>query len=234
MATILDIDDGVHKTAQREAFITIKDHKENFENNPKCRLINPTKQELGKVSKKILEKINSRIKEITKLEQWKNTGEATTWFTNLRQKHSRIFIQFDIDGFYPNISEELLNEALAWAGTIVEISESDKRIIFQTKKSLLYHGNQAWTKKGQVLFDVTMGSYDGAEVCELVGLFRLHKLRENKVEDVGVYRDDGLAALKMTPRQMEQTKKTICRVFAEYGLKISIEKKNCKFFGRYI
>ena len=82
-----------------------------------------------------------------------------------------------------------------------------------------------------ILFDVTMGSYDGAEVCELVGLFLLHKLRENKVEDVGVYRDDGLEALKMTPRQMEQTKKTICRVFAEYGLKISIEtnKKTVNF-----
>ena len=33
---------------KREAFISLKDHKENFENNPKCRLINPAKKRLRK------------------------------------------------------------------------------------------------------------------------------------------------------------------------------------------
>ena len=28
------------------------------------------------------------------------------------------------------------------------------------------------------LFDVTMGAYDGAEVCELVGIFMLNKISE--------------------------------------------------------
>ena len=184
-----------------------KNHKDNFINNPKCRLINPTKQELGKVSKKILEAINARVKELTKLEQWKNTGDATTWFTNRKQKHCRNFIQFDIDGFYPAITAELLEEALAWAGTIVEISEDERKIIFQRKKLILFKGNQAWSKKGQDFFDVTMGSYDGAEVCELVGLFLLHRLRENKVEDVGLYRDDGAAALKLTPARWNKQRK---------------------------
>ena len=36
----------------------IKDHKENFVNNPKCRLINPAIPELGVVSKSIIENIN--------------------------------------------------------------------------------------------------------------------------------------------------------------------------------
>ena len=27
-------------------------------------------------------------------------------------------------------------------------------------------------------FDVTMGSYDGCELCELVGLYILHKMRQ--------------------------------------------------------
>ena len=52
LAKTLDIEDRVHRTAEREAFITIKDHKDNFQNNPKCRLLNATKPELGKVSKK--------------------------------------------------------------------------------------------------------------------------------------------------------------------------------------
>ena len=29
-------------------------------------------------------------------------------------------------------------------------------------------------------FDVPMGSYDGAEICELVGLYLLHKLTDGK------------------------------------------------------
>jgi hypothetical protein len=44
--------------AETEAFITLKDHKDNVESNPKCRLINPAKRELGKVSKVILDSIN--------------------------------------------------------------------------------------------------------------------------------------------------------------------------------
>ena len=37
-------------------------------------------------------------------------------------------------------------------------------------KSLLFNNNSTWIKKNGSLFDVTMGSYDGAEVCELVGI----------------------------------------------------------------
>ena len=45
-----------------------------------------------------------------------------------------------------------------------------------------------------------MGSYDGAEVCELVGLFLLNKLAVTfgKV-NVGLYRDDGLLILIEAP-----------------------------------
>ena len=38
-----------------------------------------------------------------------------------------------------------------------------------------------------------------------------------------IYRDDGLAALKQTPRQLEITKKTVCKIFEEVGLKVTIE-----------
>ena len=43
--------------------------------------------------------------------------------------------------------------------------------------SLLFHNNVAWKKKTTAsCFGVTMSSYDGAEVCELVGTFILSKL----------------------------------------------------------
>ena len=34
----LEIEDRVFKTVKRECFITLKDHKDNFQNNPKYRL----------------------------------------------------------------------------------------------------------------------------------------------------------------------------------------------------
>ena len=38
-------------------------------------------------------------------------------------------------------------------------------------KTLLFHDDTPWVKSGNEEFDVPMGSYDGAEVCELVGFF---------------------------------------------------------------
>ena len=52
----LDLADRINTTAERESFITLKDHKENLKNKPTCRLINPCKPEIGKISKQLLEK----------------------------------------------------------------------------------------------------------------------------------------------------------------------------------
>ena len=47
IAEDLKLDDRVEVSASRDAFITLKDHKPDFINNPTCRLINPTKTEIG-------------------------------------------------------------------------------------------------------------------------------------------------------------------------------------------
>ena len=50
-----------HKEALYEkAFIMLKDHKPNFPNNIKCRLINSAKSNLGKISKQILQKLTAK------------------------------------------------------------------------------------------------------------------------------------------------------------------------------
>ena len=71
-----------------------------------------------------------------------------------------------------------------------------------------------------------MGSYDGCEVCELVGLYILHKMNEKFPElNTGLYRDDGLSALKRTPKtKLERLKKNMIKMFKEeFGLKITLE-----------
>ena len=46
-----NIIDRMDVNAESNCFISIKNHKENFLNHPKVRLINPAKNELGRISK---------------------------------------------------------------------------------------------------------------------------------------------------------------------------------------
>ena len=88
IAEKLELDDRIERLATTQAFITMKDHKEDFRSNPKCRLINPSKSELGKVSNLILEQINTNLRNSLGLNQWKNTGKAIDWFTKIQHKSS--------------------------------------------------------------------------------------------------------------------------------------------------
>ena len=67
-----------------------------------------------------------------------------------------------------------------------------------------------------------MGSYDGAETYELVGSFLLSQL-EDLNANIGLYRDDGLAITNATPRETENIRKEICRIFNNNGLRITIQ-----------
>ena len=129
------------------------------------------------------------------------------------------FLQFDIVEFYPSISEELLAQAIAFATQYTTLTQQ-KNLIFQTKKTLLFNNGKTWVKKVNKDFNVSMGSWDGAEVCEIVGLFLLSKIQHLNL-NVGLYRDDGLAVTKLKPRLAELEKKKICRIMNEYGLKIT-------------
>ena len=98
---------------KREAFISLKDHKENFENNPKCRLTNPAKTDSGKISKLILDKLNTHLRSILNVNQWRNTQNVIECFGNIKEKTRHSFISFDIVDFYPSISKNLLDQALS-------------------------------------------------------------------------------------------------------------------------
>lgn len=80
------------------------DHKPNFNDKPTCRLINPSKSGIGKISKQILERINANIIQPSRFNQWKNTGEVIDWFNKVHNKHHHSFIAFDICEFCPSIT----------------------------------------------------------------------------------------------------------------------------------
>jgi predicted transcriptional regulator len=74
---------------------------------------------------------------------------------------------------YASITPELLEESVDWATEFVEIFAQQRKVIFQSCQSFLHFGGQPWSKKDGI-FDVGMGAYHGAEVCELVGLFMIN------------------------------------------------------------
>ena len=221
----LDIDNRVFKTSKREAFVTLKDHKSDFENNPSCRLINPTKPEIGRISKFILQNFFKQVRQKTQFNQWEDSSSAIDWFNRIKTKPKSRFIQFDIKDFYPSITEQLLTEALNWAGNYIEISDRDKIIIFQSKKSFIYRNGEPWNKTVNPDCDITMGSYDGAETCDIVGLFFLSKLQNFDI-DIGLYRDDGLCVSTKTPRENDIIKKKITKIFHDYDLTLLFDVVN--------
>ena len=141
IAQTLQLADRINIMAKREAFLTLKDHKPNFINHPTCRLINPAKSEIGKVSKHILERINNNIRKKTTIIQWTNTSSVLEWFRNIEQKEHCTFIEFDVIEFYPSISANLLNRALDFAANYDNITTDERTIILHTKKSVLFSGN---------------------------------------------------------------------------------------------
>ena len=224
IAENLKLDDRIEKLAEKEAFLTLKDHKPAFHDHPTCRLINPSKSEIGVISKHILDDINTTIINKTKINQWKNTSSVLKWFNSLQHKESLSFICFDVCDFYPSITEKLLHKALDFANSYRPISEHERDIIIHAKRSLLFSENVPWEKKtSNDRFDVTMGSFDGAETCELVGSYILSRLTEKYGNNIGLYRDDGLSVFNKTPQEIENIKKDICKTFRDNDLKITVE-----------
>ena len=95
------------------------------------------------------------------------------WFENINNKRLYKFLQFDIKDFYPSIKETLLNKAIQFAKEHVAITRNEVEVIFHARKSVLYNDGEPWMKEGGS-FDVTMRAPDGAEVCELIGIYMLY------------------------------------------------------------
>ena len=90
--------------------------------------------------------------------------------------------------------------------------------MMHSRKTLLFHGSKPFIKReGNENFDVPMGCFDGAEVCELVGTYILSQLNtvlEN--ENVGLYRDDGLGIYRnISGLEIERKRKAIVLVFKD-------------------
>ena len=138
IATQLNIQDRAECIAERQVFISLKDHKENFANNPTCRLINPAKSEIGRISKQVLQRINTDVQNKTSFNQWKNYSSVIEWFKNIADKNLYTFTVFEIESFYSSISQELLTNVIHFAKKHTKITNQDIDIIMHSRKSILF------------------------------------------------------------------------------------------------
>ena len=168
----------------------------------------------------------SKLGEVLKVNEWKNTVRVIDCFKKIKTKNSHKFLMFDIKDFYPSIKEDLPIKALEFVNQHVTIKSKDRETVFHDRKSLLCNEGEPWIKKQSNNFIVAMGSYDGTEVCELIGIFMLSLISNiyNR-KNLGLYRDDRLAASKNTSGpQSEKIKKTFQKMFKNKALDIII---NC-------
>ena len=93
---------------ESNCFISLKGRKGNFQNSPTVRLINPAKNEFGKISRFILDGINKNIRENLQI-----------------KKHLHRFVK----NFYSSIKEKLLIKTLKFAESYTDISDEEKRKI---------------------------------------------------------------------------------------------------------
>ena len=229
----MDIADRMECHSRSSAFLTIKDHKEDFPNTIKCRIINPARNNLGKISKGVLDKIISTCRESAGVNQWKSTQDVLRWFTEIHgnnpTKKKGRFVQSDICKFYPSISEELLRNSLDYAKTHANIDDQAVDMIMACRKSVLFNDGKTWTKKNKN-FDVTMGAQDGAEVVELTGIYLLKQVEDflSSLGDkahAGLYRDDVLIYIENANGPLiNKIEKALHRIFKRNHLKISIEQ----------
>ena len=61
LVTKLGIEDRVEQLSERNAYITVKDHKEEFREKISFRLINPSKSEIGKSVQSYLTNLIKRL-----------------------------------------------------------------------------------------------------------------------------------------------------------------------------
>ena len=84
---------------ENNSFITLKDHKKDFNNSPTIRLINPAQNELGRVNMAILDTVNKNVREAMDLNQWRNKDTVIDWFKGICDKHLSKFVIFDVKEF---------------------------------------------------------------------------------------------------------------------------------------
>ena len=84
-----DILDKIEMNSTGNYFVPLKDNKENFMNHPTTRLINPSKNEIGRISKHFLDQKNTKLVSELNVNHWKNTINVIKWLKDINDKNDK-------------------------------------------------------------------------------------------------------------------------------------------------
>ena len=197
--------------------VTLEDHKDKFQNNPKCRLVNPSKSEVGCISKAYLSNIISTLAGKIGSNQWRKTPQVINLFKKLAHENNRRFIKFDISDFYLAISQDPLSRAFIYSRTIIadkvtaiklarrNLSQERWKSIVWCNNGKLWWGRNFWGSR-----NLSAGKF----LSPLLG-------EENFV----LYTDDGLATVNSSSGAvLDRMKKNFISIFKNEALAVTIEK----------
>ena len=132
------------------------------------------------------------------INQRKGTGNVINCLNAIKDKSQCCcFIQLDIAEFYSSTTESILETAINFARQHKAISNENLKTVKHCPKSILHYNKDPRVKKNtKSYFDMSLGSHDGAEICELVGIYLLFLLTNiiNK-NFFDLYRDDVITML---------------------------------------
>ena len=103
-------------------------------------------------------------------------------------------------------------KAISHTQSFVTIRREEVKTIMLFRKSLLFNTTSVWIKRE---FDFTMGNFDGAEICELVGVYILNVIgKKYGKERVGLYgEDDSLSCSEnVSGPQAESIRKDVIKI----------------------
>ena len=80
-----------------------------------------------------------------------------TWFSNIKNKNTNFFVNFDIVSFYQSIKEEHFIKAISFAKAYTNKEVKDINLIRHICKTITTYYDKTWIKKDDnTLFDVPM------------------------------------------------------------------------------
>ena len=220
-----EIADRVDQMTEDSPFYTMKDHKPGFPQRVELRLINPSKTNVGSISKRLLDRVHAEVMKKTKLNQASSTKDVIKWFEGIENKSEYKFLKLDIKDYYPSISEEMLADTLMWAKEFTPISKEQEEAFFHCRKTYLFHKGEVWAKKKNEDFEVSQGGLDSCEIANICGLRIMDRVSSliPKKQAI-IYRDDLIAVVRTTGRGCDNMIKVLHRKFEEwFKLKITCE-----------
>ena len=224
----LGIADKLEMLQKEDCSLLLKDHKQSFYREKQARLINPIKNQLGVVSKSILDSINTEARAKLEVNQLRSSQDAIDWFTKIKDKtNNKTLLKADIKEFYPSITEKVIKRALEFMKSKgIIVSKENIDVILKAKYQVATSLGIDWVKKNSP-FDNSMGAKDSCELCELVGLFLLGKTKERLETEkknstlsisIALYRDDLILAIQKHGKSINMAKSELSKIFKEEDL----------------